>query len=30
MIYEYLEKKITKYPEEQFYIGVIGKKMDYK
>ena len=26
MIYEYLEKKILKYSEEQFYIGVIGEK----
>ena len=25
MIYEYLEKKILKYPHEQFYIGVIGE-----
>ena len=25
MIYEYLEKKILKYPKEQFYIGVIGE-----
>ena len=25
MIYEYLEKKILKYSEEQFYIGVIGE-----